>query len=166
VKKIVTGILLSACVAMPALAAEQAKFSVGGGYGFNYGGVLSFRGDYDISKLAKNEPVKVRVGYDRYSENFGGNYSWSYNVFYGGAYYDFNKILKLDSKIHPFAGLGLGFGSVSCTGNWCNNSWVSKPTVGGLYYIGGLQYDILPNVNAEVSYSAFGGITVGGNFKF
>jgi len=87
------------------------KLSVGASYGFGNDGVLSLRADYDISDNV-DHPVKLRVGYDRYSLDSWGGYSWSYSTFYGGAYYDFNEVLGLDSKVHPFAGLGFGFGSV------------------------------------------------------
>ncbi len=168
-KQILSAILLSAAVAAPALAEgfDKSKLSVGAGYGFANSGVLSLRADYDISRMVNNEPVKARVGYDRYSVDYGGfgnNYSWSYNIYYGGAYYDFNKQLKLDSKIHPFAGLGFGFGSASCSGNWCG--WSSSPTVGGFYYIAGVQYDLTPKINAELNFNGWGGLSLGGNFKF
>lgn len=165
-KKIVIAILLSAFVTVPVLAADFdiSNLSVGAGYGFGNNGVISIRSDYDITNKVNN-PVKVRVGYDRYSLDFGGfrnNYSWSYNIFYGGAYYDFNKTFALNSKIHPFAGLGFGFGSVSCSGNFCNSS----PTIGGLYYIGGVQYDIKEQFSAEASFSVWGGLSIGANYNF
>ena len=162
-KKVASAILLSAAISTPALASDLSKLSVGAGYGPSYGGVLSLRADYDISDEAK-APVKARVGYDSYNEDHSGMYKWSYNVFYGGAYYDFNKQLKLDSKLHPFAGLGLGFGSASCSGAWCNG--VSTPSVGGLYLIAGVQYDLSPKVNAELNINGWNGLSIGGNFKF
>lgn len=165
-KKIVIAALLSAFVAAPALAANTSKISVGAGYGLNYGGGFSIHGDYDISDKA-NAPVKVRLGYDRYSENlsgFGINYTWSYNHYFAGAYYDFSKQMQLDKKIHPFAGLGLGFGSVSCSG--CGGFNFASPTVGGIYYIAGVQYDVTPKIAAEANFNEFGGLTLGANFKF
>ena len=150
----------------PAAAADKSKYNIGAGYGLANGGVLSLHADADISNTA-NAPVKARIGYDHYSldyNNFGGKYSWSYNIFYGGAYYDLNRDLKLDKKVHPFVGLGLGFGTASCSGSWCN--WASSPTVGGLYFIGGLQYNIAPTIDAEVNLNGWGGLTVGANFKF
>ena len=162
-KKIASAILLSAAISTPSIAADLSKLSVGAGYGFANNGVFSIHGDYDISDAAK-APVKVRVGYDSYAINTSGLYQWSYNVFYGGAYYDFNKQIKLDKKIHPFAGLGLGVGSASCSGAWCNR--VATPTVGGLYLIAGVQYDVAPKVNAEININGWGGLSIGGNIKF
>jgi len=53
-KKIASAILLSAFVATPAFAEfDKSKLSVGAGYGFGNDGVLSFRGDYDISDKTK-----------------------------------------------------------------------------------------------------------------
>ena len=157
-KKMIAATLLSAFIAAPALAFEfdTSKLSVGAGYGFGNSGVLSVHGDYDIADETDN-PIKVRLGYDRYSL---GRY-WSYNVFYGGAYYDFNEIIGLDEKIHPFAGLGLGFVSLSCS-ELCGSS----VSTGGLYYIAGVQYDINEQFSAEVSFSAWGGMALGANYNF
>jgi len=165
-KKIYLALLLSASWVFPAMAADQSKWSAGAGVGFEYTGVFSIHADYDISSQAQNEPVKVRFGYDRYSRDYGGpaNYSWGYDDFYAAALYDFNKPLKLDSKFHPFAGLGLGFGSTSCSGNGCGS--VSSPAVGGIYFIAGLQYDVLPKINLEVNVNSWVGLTLGANLKF
>jgi opacity protein-like surface antigen len=155
--------LLSVFISLPAVAADQSKWSAGAGYGFNYNGVLSLHADYDISDQFKNEPVKARFGYDSYTINSSG-YSWGYNVFYAGAYYDFNKALQLDNKLHPFAGLGLGFGTTSCSGNLCNG--LASPSVGGVYVIAGLQYDVKPNINIEASVNGWDGLLLGANYKF
>jgi len=151
---------------------EMNKISVGATYGFNYTGVLSLHADYDI-KDEIEAPVKVRVGWEHYSIDNGGYYGYGYggyysgytesvNVYYGGAYYDFNKMLKISKKIHPFWGLGFGFGSVSCSA--CNGRSVG--TAGGFYYIGGVQYDFTPKISGEASYNAWGGLTLGANYKF
>ena len=165
-KKIYFALLLTASCAFPAMAADQSKWSAGAGYGLDYNGVLSLHGDYDIADQVNHEPVKIRIGYDHYSRDYGGpaNYSWGYNVYYGAAYYDFNKAMKLDSKIHPFAGLGLGFGTASCTGNLCGTQ--ANPNVGGIYFIGGVQYDVKHNVNLEANVNSWSGLTLGANYKF
>ena len=165
-KKTLLAFLLSASIAAPAMAADQTKWSVGAGVGFEYTGVLSIHADYDISSQANNEPVKVRFGYDQYSRAYNGpsNYSWEYNDFYASADYDFNKALKLDSKIHPFAGLGLGFGTTTCSGNICGG--VASPSVGGIYFIGGVQYDVKSNINLEANINTWTGLTLGANIKF
>ena len=159
-------VLLASILAAFSSLSHAEGMSIGAAYGLGYGN-LEVHGDLDISKMIDNQPIKARVGYNRYSTDFGaGNfgYTWSYNIFYGGAYYDFNKALKLDSAIHPFAGLGLGFGSTSCSGQWCN--FASSVSAGGLYYIGGVQYDITPQIQAEAGYSGWSGIQLGANFKF
>ncbi len=165
-KKLLFAFSLSAAIAMPAMAADQSKLSVGAGYGFNYNGVLSLHADYDIADQVNNAPVKARFGYDSYSRDYAGpsSYSWGYNVFYAGAYYDFNKQLKLDNKIHPYAGLGLGFGTVSCSGTPCNG--LASPTVGGLYVLIGLQYDVKPDVSLEANINGWNGLSLGANYKF
>jgi opacity protein-like surface antigen len=165
-KKILIAFLLSASFAAPAMAADQNKWSAGVGVGFEYTGVFSLHADYDISSQANNEPVKLRFGYDRYSRDYGGptNYSWGYNDYYVSADYDFNKTLKLDSKIHPFAGLGLGFGSTSCSGNQCGA--LASPSVGGIYFIGGVQYEVKPKISIEVNVNSWTGLTLGANIQF
>ena len=165
-KKIYFALLLTFSFALPAIAADQSKWSAGAGFGFDYVGVFSLHADYDIAEQFNNEPVKVRFGYDRYSRDYNGpaNYSWGYNDFYAAALYDFNKPLKLDSKIHPFAGLGLGFGTTSCSGNGCGG--VSNPSVGGIYFIAGLQYDVKPKFNLELNVNSWVGLTLGANIKF
>ncbi len=165
-KKILVAALLSSAFAAPAFAADTSKLSVGAGYGFDNGGVLSIHGDYNISDMFNNKPVKARFGIDHYALDTGTQYTWSYNVFYAGAYYDFTQEMKLnDRKIHPFAGLGLGIGSVSCSssGNWCNG--LGSPSVGGLYYILGVQYDIAPKMTAEANFNGWGGLSLGVNYK-
>ena len=163
-KKLPLALLLVTLNAASALAADDSsKWSAGADFGFNYSSVLSIHADYDISDQTNNEPVKVRFGYDSYSINSSG-YSWGYNVFYGGAYYDFNKQLQLDRRVHPFAGLGLGFGTASCSGNSCGG--LASPNVGGVYAIAGLQYDVKPNINLEASLNGWNGLMLGANYKF
>jgi len=166
-KKITIAVLLTVFAVTPAFAADQSKLSLGVGYGFDYEGVFSFHGDYDISAMANNAPVKARFGFDHYSPNYswaGNNYSWSYNRFYGAAYYDFSRHMTLDKRIHPFAGLGLYVGSSSCAGSVCGN--VSSSSNSGLYYIAGVQFDIAPKIALEANVNEIGGVSIGANFKF
>jgi opacity protein-like surface antigen len=165
-KKLYFALLLTASCVLPAMAAEQSKWNVGAGYGLDYNGVLALHADYDIADQANNEPVKIRIGYDHYSRDYGGstNYAWGYNVYYGAGIYDLNKVMKLDSKVHPFAGLGLGFGTATCTGNLCGLQ--VSPNVGGIYFIGGVQYDVRSDINLEANVNSWSGLTVGANFRF
>jgi opacity protein-like surface antigen len=165
-KKTLLAFVLSASIAAPAIAADQTKWSAGVGVGFDYTSVLAIHADYNVSDQVNNEPVKVRFGYDRYSRDYNGpsSYSWGYNDFYASADYDFNKALKLDSKIHPFAGLGLGFGTTSCSGNICNG--LASPSVGGIYFIAGVQYDVKSNINVEANVNSWTGLTLGANIQF
>lgn len=165
--KIMIVTAFSMFVSTQVFAFDQSKMSLGAGYGFSNNGVVSVHGDYDISSIANGQPVKARVGYDHYSIDYGflsSAYSWSYNVFYGGAYYDANQVLELDSKIHPFIGLGIGFGSASCSGSFCGS--VSSPTVGGFYYIAGVQYDATSKIAAELNFNGWGGFSLGANYRF
>jgi len=43
---------------------------------------------------------------------------------------------------------------------------VHLPPVGGLYYIGGIQYDITEQFSAEASFSVWGGLSIGANYNF
>ena len=154
--------------AAPAPAAAEPQFAVGVAYGLDYSGTLSIRGDMDISRLTNGQPLKARIGYDRASQTynwFGGSYTWTHSHFYGSAYYDFNKLLKLDRRLHPFAGAGYGFGSVSCSGSWCGGGW-SSPSVGGVYVLGGIQYNVTNAIDVEASYNNFAGVSIGANFRF
>jgi len=165
-KNIIFAALLFAFSVTPVLAADQSKGNLGAGYGFDNGGVLSLHGDFDISGLTNKAPVMARVGFDHYSLDYwaGSKYSWSYNMFYGAAYYDLNKDLKLDRRVHPFAGLGLYVGSLSCSGSLCGS--VSSPTSSGLYFIAGVQYDVAPKIAVEANINQLGGLTIGANVKF
>ena len=164
-KKSLLAFMLSTSIAAPAMAADQSKWSAGAGLGFDYSGVISVHADYDIADQVKNEPVKVRFGYDHYSRDYSGpsNYTWGYDDYYASANYDFNKALKLDSKVHPFAGLGLGFGTTNCTGNVCGG--LATPAVGGIYFIAGVQYDVKSNIDLEANVNSWVGLTLGANFK-
>lgn len=166
-KKITIAALLSAFAVAPALAADQSSFSLGAGYGFDNDGVISLHADFDISSVANKAPVTARFGFDHYSPNYswaGSSYSWSYNRFYAAAYYDFSRDMKLDKRIHPFAGLGLYVGSSSCSGSVCGA--VSSHTNSGLYYLLGVQFDIAPKIALETNVNEIGGVTIGANFKF
>lgn len=160
-KKAIAAAVLAVTASTSALAAEPSEFSIGGGVGFNYGGVWDVHGDYDISHLTNREPFKVRFGFQHYANDYA-SYRWSYNVFYGGAYYDFNRALKLDSKLHPFVGVVMGVGSVSCSN--CPG-FAPSPSVGGLSVIGGVQYDLDSRLSVEAGLNVWGGVGVGVNYK-
>ncbi len=168
-KKMLSAALLSTFIAAPAFAFEfdSSNLSVGGSYGLGNNGVISVRGDYDISDDT-DQPLKIRLGYDRYTIDLGGvfvdNYSWTYNIYYAGAYYDFGEMLNLDDNIHPFIGLGLGFRSATCSGIFCSGR--SNPSTSRLYYVSGIQYDVNDQISAEVSFSVWGGLSIGANYNF
>lgn len=166
-KNITLAALLSIAAVTPAWAADQSAPSFGAAYGFDYDGVISIYGDFDISDMANNAPVKARFGLDFFSPNYssgGSTYTMSTNRFYGAAYYDFSKHLTLDKRVHPFAGLGLFMGSSSCSGAVCGS--VSSPTNNGLYFIAGVQFDAAPKIALEANVNETGGLTIGANFKF
>lgn len=154
--------LLAAGISVSAQAADPSGLSIGAGYGFAGAGLLSLHGDLDMSSHLQHQPISLRIGYDQFA-NDQENYRWNYSVLSAGGYYDFNKIAHLDSKIHPFAGAGLGVGSVSC--NSCR-AGLNTPDVGGLYLIGGVQYALDPHLRLEASLNTWGGPTIGLDYKF
>jgi hypothetical protein len=104
--KIVVAALLSAFIAAPAFAAD-GKNSVGITYGLDLNGVVGVQGEFDVSSMLTNKaPVSVQVFWKNYSQSFGG-YQYSYNGFGAAAIYDFGPVIETNSKIRPYAGLGL-----------------------------------------------------------
>ena len=168
-KKLAIAAALSAALTTPSIAADFKLDNAGAAYGFGDGGTMSAHADFDIKRMV-DMPLKARFGYSRYSYDSslsGSTYTTAYNIFYGGAYYDFSKMAKLGRKIHPFAGLGFGGAStsVTCSGACLVNNF-SSPSVSGLYYIGGVQYDINRQFDAELSFAGWGGLSIGANYNF
>ncbi|MDX8382744.1 MAG: hypothetical protein R8M45_01605 [Ghiorsea sp.] len=169
-KQLTIAAVLSAALVTPSIAADDFKLdNVGAAYGFGDGGTISAHADVDIERMT-DMPLKARFGYSRYSYDSSGwnaTYTTAYNIFYGGAYYDFSKMAKFGKKIHPFAGIGFGgaSSSVTCSGN-CSGTTLSAGSVGGLYYIGGVQYDVNRQFDAELSFAGWGGISIGANYNF
>lgn len=150
--------VIAAMGSVSAMAADLSQMSIGAGYGLSNGGVLSIHGDYDISQLARKQPIKIRVGYDHYSDEIG-SFKRSSNVFSGGAYYDFGKLLNLGNKLHPFAGAGFSYAS-------CSDCGIYSSPDNRVYHIVGVQYDVTPNIAVEANFNAWGGPTAGVNYKF
>lgn len=160
-KTLLIGALLSAGI-INAQAADPAGLSIGAGYGFADAGMVTLHGDLDMSRHFQGQPISLRIAYDQYA-NDRYAYRWTYSVLSAGAYYDFNKLAHLNSKVHPFAGAGVGTGSVNCSN--CRGG-VGSPAVGGLYLIGGIQYALDNHIRLEASLNTWGGPTVGINYNF
>jgi opacity protein-like surface antigen len=159
-KKIAVALLLSAFVAAPAYAAD-GKNSVGVNYGLDYSGVFGVQGEFDISSMTNKAPVSVQVFWKKGSQSV---FVQSYDISALGvaAIYDLSSVIKLDKKVHPYAGLGVrretytvafGGGTVSA----------SKSE---LHITFGAQYELNPQVSADINYNDFGGLTIGANFSF
>jgi opacity protein-like surface antigen len=161
--KIVVAALLSAFIAAPAFAAD-GKNSVGITYGLDLNGVVGVQGEFDVSSMLTNKaPVSVQVFWKNYSQSFGG-YQYSYNGFGAAAIYDFGPVIETNSKIRPYAGLGLITLNSSLSGP--NASFAGSADSGGLYVTAGARYELTPQVSADLNYNNFGGLTIGAIMKF
>lgn len=161
-KTVLVASLLAAGISLTAQAADPSGISIGAGYGFEGAGMVTVHGDLDLSRHLQGQPITLRIAYDQYA-NDKYAYRWNYSVLSAGAYYDFNKLAHLNSKVHPFAGAGVGAGTVSC--NSCRGG-VTTPDVGGLYLVGGIQYALDPHLRLEASLNTWGGPTVGIDYLF
>jgi opacity protein-like surface antigen len=165
-KKIVIVALLSAVTVVPAFAADS-KNSVGISYGTDLNGVIGIQGEFDISSMVNKAPVSLQVFLKSYSQNYtspAGDYSWSYNGIGAAAIYDFSSMVKLDSRIKPYAGLGLIALNSSFSG--ASSAFATSADSGGLYVIAGVRYAMTPAVSADLNLNNFGGLTIGANFNF
>ncbi len=166
-KKIAVALLISAFIAAPAVAAD-GKESVGINYGLDQDGVVGIQGEFDISSSVKNAPVSVQVFWKSYSQTYNrppvGTYQYSYYGFGVAAIYDFGSVVKQNSKIKPYAGLGL----------YTLNNKLSGPAAplnvsadsGGLYAVAGVRYALAPEYSADLNYNNIGGATIGFNLNF
>jgi opacity protein-like surface antigen len=157
-KKIAIVLLLSAFVAAPAVAAD-GKNSIGVNYGLDYSGVFGIQGEFDISSSVNKAPISIQAFWKTGSQSV---FAQSYNISALGvaAIYDLSSVIKLDKKVHPYAGLGIrretytvpwGFGTASRS---------------DLHVTFGAQYELNPQVSADLNYNDFGGLTIGANFSF
>lgn len=172
-KKIAIAVLLSAFIAVPAVAASAAPAakstaSVGVNYGLDLDGVFGIQGEFDISSMTNKQPISVQVFWKKASQTFYG-VSADTTAFGVAGIYDFNSLAKLDKKIHPYAGAGLKH--VSETVVFPGIPGVSPPTTGtatstDVYVTGGVRYYLTPQFDADLNYNNFGGVTIGANFNF
>ncbi|HUW00114.1 MAG TPA: outer membrane beta-barrel protein [Gallionella sp.] len=165
--KIVVAALLSAFIATPAFAAE-GKNSIGINYGLDLNGVFGVQGEFDISSSMPNKaPVSLQVFWKNYSQSYGtpfGTYQYSYNGLGAAAIYDFGSVIKTNSKIRPYAGLGLI--TLNSTFSGPNSPFVGAADTGGLYVTAGARYELTPQVSADLNYNNYGGLTIGAIVKF
>ena len=166
-KRIVIAALLSAAFSVPAVAAE-GKNGVGVNYGFDNNGVVGIQGEMDISSAMPNKaPVSIQVFWKNYSRSYrtgAGSYQYSYNGFGAAAIYDFGSVIKQDTKIRPYAGVGLITLNSSLSGP--NLPFPTGPDSGGLYVTAGARYELTPQVSADVNLNNYGGLTIGAVFNF
>lgn len=165
--KIVIAALLSVFVATPAVAA-QGKNSVGVTYGLDMNGVFGVQGEFDVSSYLTNRaPVSLQVFWKNYSQSYGtpaGTYQYSYNGLGAAAIYDFGPVIKNNSQIRPYAGLGLI--TLNSTFSGPNSPFVGSADTGGLYVTAGARYELTPQVSADLNYNNYGGLTIGAIMKF
>ena len=166
-KRIVIAVLLSAFVAVPAIAGD-GKNGIGISYGLGQSGVYGFQGEFDISAAMPHKaPVAIQAFWKNYSQTFtfaAGTYQYSYNGFGVAGIYDFSSLSVLDKKFKPYAGVGL----------YTLNNTLSGPAAplnvssdsGGIYVTVGMRYAITPEVSADLNYNNIGELTIGANFNF
>lgn len=159
--------LLFVITAAPAVAAE-GKNNVGVSYGLDLDGVVGIQGEFDISaSMPDKAPVSIQVFWKNYSQSYPttpGTYQWSYNGFGAAGIYDLSSIFKLDSRIKPYAGLGLIALDSSLSGP------AGQPPVaadsGGLYFVAGARYAMTPRFSADLNLNNYGGLTIGALLNF
>ena len=160
-KKIAVILLLfSAFVAAPAYAVG-GKNSVGVNYGLDYSGVFGIQGEFDISSSVNKAPISIQAFWKTGSQNV---WVQSYNISALGvaAIYDLSSVVKLDKKIHPYAGLGIRH--VSQTVAFGGGAISASKS--DLHITFGAQYEFNPQVSGDLNYNDFGGLTIGANFSF
>lgn len=166
-KKIALAILLSAFLAAPAFAADGKK-SVGVNYGMDINGTLGIQGEFDISSSLNKAPISVQVFWKKASETYFGVSADTTALGVAGIY-DFSSTLKLDKKIHPYAGVGIrrvtatvvmpGFPPFIPTTTASASNMELHLTVGA-------KYSFTPEFSADLNYNDFGGLTFGAEYKF
>jgi hypothetical protein len=165
--RIVVAALLSAFIAAPAVAAE-GKNSIGITYGLDMNGVVGVQGEFDISSLLTNKaPVSAQVFWKNYSQSYAtnaGTYQYSYNGLGVAAIYDFGPVVKTNSKIRPYAGLGLI--TLNSTLSGPAGPFAQSADSGGLYFTAGARYEVTPQVSADLNLNNYGGLTIGAIVKF
>lgn len=160
-KKIAIALLLSAFVATPAVAAG-GKNSIGVNYGLDYSGVFGIQGEFDVSSSANKAPISIQAFWKTGSQNV---WVQSYNISALGvaAIYDLSSVIKLEKRIHPYAGLGIR--RVTQTVPWGFGGTTSASKT-DLHITFGAQYELNPQVAADLNYNDFSGLTIGANFSF
>ncbi len=162
-KKIAFTLLLSGLLTNTALAASaNSTNSVGINYSFDDAFGAQF--EFDISKAVNNKPVSVQLFWKNYSQRLGTNNTWNTTGVGAAGIYDLTSVSKLDKKFHPYVGLGLISESHSWAGFGGQQNYTGVN--GGLYIIGGVRYNLNPQITADVNLNSFGGLTVGANFNF
>lgn len=166
-KNIVIVALLFVVAAAPAVAAE-GRNNVGVSYGLDLDGVIGIQGEFDISASMPNKaPVSIQVFWKNYSQSYPnplGTYQWSYNGFGAAGIYDLSSVFKLDSRIKPYAGMGLIALDSSLSGP--NGQPPVAADSGGLYFVAGARYAMTPTFSADLNLNNYGGLTIGALLNF
>jgi len=165
-KKIAAAVLISAFISVPAIAADGSK-SVGVNYGFGQDGVIGIQGEFDISSSVKNAPISVQLFWKGYSDSFStgaGTYQYDYNSFGVVGIYNFGSEVKQNSKIKPYAGLGLYTLSNTLSGPAAPPP--NSADSGGLYAVAGVKYEMTPEFSGDLNYNNIGSLTLGLNLNF
>lgn len=159
-KKFTIAILLSGLLTNTAFAAATNNF----GFNYSFDEVFGTQFEFDISKAANNRPVSVQLFWKSYSQRLSNTATWKTIGVGAVGIYDLTSLSKFDKKIHPYVGLGMMTVSYSWAGS--GNVQNYNGVDGGLYVTGGMRYFLGPEIDADVNFNTFGGLTAGVNFKY
>ena len=176
-KKIVSVLLLStAALSAPAFA-DTGNSNVELNYGLDLGGTIGIQGDFDLSQMV-NAPISIEGVYKNYSQSysfptFTGTYTYKYSYTGLGVagIFNFNGPnnplhLNLDSRIQPYAGIGLMHLSATLSSNVPGGYTFGAADTGGIYLTGGVRYKITPQFAVDGNWNNFGGLTIGAALYF
>ncbi|MGC2165862.1 MAG: hypothetical protein WA632_07605 [Gallionella sp.] len=165
-KKIALMLCAAAVVSTPAMA--DGRRSVGFNYGLDNDGVVGIQGEFDLSSSANNAPVSGQVFWKGYSKSYdrtAGKYQYTYSGFGVAALYDFGPVIKQNTKIRPYAALGLYTLNNKLSGPTTPSLGVSADS-GGLYVAGGVRFAVSPEIRVDLGLNNIGGLSAGLNFNF
>jgi hypothetical protein len=159
-KKIALVLLSSGLLANTAFA-ESAN-NVGINYSFD--DVFGSHLEFDIAKATNNKPISLQLFFKNYSQRLGPTNTWRTTAIGAAGIYDLTSATKLDKQIHPYVGMGL----MSVSYAWASAGPQPNYTGvdGGLYVVGGIRYNLDPQIVADFNFNNFGGLTLGANFEF
>ena len=170
-KKLFAAILLSAFATAPAFAAGSIgnigiNTSLDGA--FSLDGALGLQGEFNISSKV---PISVQAFWKKETTTVFG-YDNDHSALGVTGIYDLSSVTQVDKigavgkKMTPYVGLGLARETKNVTVGFPGFFGTVKTTKTELYFTGGMRYEFVPNLAADVSYNNIFDLTVGLNYSF